>query len=242
LTPVFKVIARVMKKLLVYSLLSLAFATASAQEAKKSAGRPNIPGTFLVEFGFNRALNASDTFNIGFFGSRTVNLYYQYEIKLGKGKFSFNPGLGLGMERFKFKDAKTPAYDADGDLQMQAPLTGTTKSQLIANYLDAPIEFRFNANPYDPNRSFKAAIGFRPGLLISAHTKQKYEQDGDVMKLKDKRQWNLNNFRYGVYGRIGVGNFNVYSYYNLSTYFQEGKGIQGSDINVLTVGISLAGF
>jgi hypothetical protein len=238
----FKATPTIMKKLFLYVLASLALTTAAAQQAKKSAGRPNIPGTFLVEFGFNRALNASDTFDIGFFGSRTINLYYQYEIKLGKGKFSFNPGLGLGMERFKFKDSKTLAYDASGDLQMEAPLTGTTKSQLIANYLDAPIEFRFNANPYDPNRSFKAAVGFRPGLLISSHTKQKYEQDGDLMKLKDKRPWNLNNVRYGVYGRIGVGNFNAFGYYNLSTYFQERKGIQGNDINVMTFGISLAGF
>lgn len=234
-----------MKKLLFSCLFTLLSAAIFAQTtAKSSKGRPNIPGTFLVEFGFNRPLNAADTFDVTFFGSRTLNLYYQYEIKIPvlKGKFTFNPGLGLSMERYQLKSLKTLAYDANGDLQLQGPLAGTTKSQLIANYLDAPLELRFSTNPYDPARSFKVAAGFRPGILLGAQTKVKYKEEGDIKKFKDKQPWNLNNIRYGVYGRIGVGNFNVFGYYNLSTYFKKDKGIQGKDGNTLTVGISLAGF
>lgn len=234
-----------MKKLLLSGLFALLTMVVLAQEtAKLSKGRPNIPGTFLVELGINRALNADDTIQTGLWGSRTLNLYYQHEIKIPilKGKFSFHPGIGMGMERFKFKDMRTLVYDGSGALQIQNPPTGTTKSQLIANYIDAPMELRFSTNPYDPSRSFKVAVGFRPGILVSSFTKLKYDVDGETRQLKNKQPWNLNNFRYGVYGRIGVGNFNFFGYYNLSTYFKEGKGIQGKDVNVLTVGISLAGF
>lgn len=234
-----------MKKLLLSGLFALLTTALFAQEtAKKSKGRPNIPGAFLVEVGVNRTLNASDTINLGLWGSRTLNLYYQHDIKIPilKGKFSFHPGIGMGMERLKFKDFKTLAYDANDDLQLVNPPTGTTKSQLVANYLDLPLELRFSTNPYDPSRSFKVAAGFRPGILISSFTKLKYKEGGEVKQFKDKQDWNLNNIRYGVYGRIGVGNFNFFGYYNLSTYFKEGKGIQGKDANVLTVGISIGGF
>jgi hypothetical protein len=31
----------------------------------------------------------------GLWGSRTLNLYYQYDMRIGKSKFSFHPGVGL---------------------------------------------------------------------------------------------------------------------------------------------------
>jgi hypothetical protein len=234
------------KKSLLAGILALFSVTLFAQESiKLSKGRPNIPGTFLMEFGFNRALNAPDTFNITFLGSRSLNLYYQHEIKIPilKGKFSFHPGIGLGMERFKLKDNNTLAYDAEGNLQLQA-IDGISlnKSQLITNYLDAPIELRFSTNPYDPGRSFKMAVGFRAGVLLKAHTKIKYEEEGDKIKIKDSQPWNVNNFRYGLYGRIGVGNFTFFGYSNMTSYFKKGEGLQGKDMNTLTIGVSLAGF
>lgn len=234
-----------MKNLLISALFSILCLTAFGQSLKKNLkGRPNLPGTFLIEIGVNRNLNSADTFNIGFWGSRSLNLYYQHDFKIPilKGKFSFHPGIGLAMERFKFKDLKTIGYDATGALQIINPRAGTTKSQLIANYLDIPMELRFSTNPFDPNRSFKAAVGFRAGVLLNGQTKLKYENDGDTIKEKNRQAWNLNNIRYGVYGRIGVGNVNLFGYYNLSTYFKEGEGIQGKDINVLTVGLSIGGF
>lgn len=233
------------KKLLVLVVITIFSSSIVAQDVvKKTKGRPDIPGTFLIDFGFNRALNAADTFDIGFFGSRTVNLYYQHEIKIPilKGKFSFHPGIGMGMERFKFRDNTTLAYDANNALQLQTPTPNLNKSQLIANYLDAPVELRFSTNPFDPGRSFKAAIGFRGGILLTSQTKVKFEEDGENIKIKNIQPWNLNPFRYGVYARIGVGNFNFFGYYNLSNYFKSGEGIQGRDANVLTVGVSLAGF
>jgi Outer membrane protein beta-barrel domain len=234
-----------MKKSLLSGFFALLTLAAFAQNnAKSSKGRPNIPGTFLVEIGINRALDASDTFNIGLWGSRSLNLYYQYDIKIPilKGKFSFHPGIGFSMERYKFKDGLGLAYDADDELQMQRLGIAVIKSQLIANYLDAPLELRFSANPDDPSRTFKTSIGFRPGVRISSFTKVKFEEDGEKRQFKNKQGWNLNDFRYGVYLKMGVGNISLFGYYNLTTNFKEGEGIQGKDINTLTVGLSLGGF
>lgn len=237
---------KIMKKVLLSGLFALLTTALFAQTAAKaSKGRPNIPGTFLIEVGFNQPFNEPDTFDVKFFGSRTLNLYYQHEIVIpafGK-KLSFNPGIGLGMERFTFKESKTLSYHpTTGDLQLDNAPEGTKKSQLIANYLDFPLELRFSASPTNPSRSFKFTAGFRPGVRIDSFTKVKYREDSETKKLKDKQSWNLSQIRYGIYTRMNVGNFGLFGYYNLSTYFEEKKGIQGKDINVLTFGISIAGF
>lgn len=210
---------------------------------KEKVGRPDIPGTFLAELGFNMPLGASDDFDAGFFGSRTINIYYQYDIPLFESRFVFSPGIGFGLDRFKFKNNYTMDYESGTDvLIMTKSELDISKSQLITDYLDVPIELRYINNPSNPSGSFKVAVGFRAGVLFSSFTKIKYKEDSETIKEKTKRNWNLNNFRYGVYGKIGVGNVSLFGYYNLSTLFKNGEGPDGKDINNLTFGISFAVF
>src|SRR4051812_8429417 len=69
---------------------------------KKKTFRPDIPGSFIVELGINikNGITPPD-FQHGFWGSRTMNFYYQYPIRLFKSNFSINPGIGLSLERWK---------------------------------------------------------------------------------------------------------------------------------------------
>lgn len=86
----------------------------------KKVVRPDIPGTFSLEYGFNRMTERPNQLNYGFWGSRTLNIYYQYDLRLFKSKFSLHPGLGVGMERFKLQDFQQPKSN------------GTTTSRRIA--------------------------------------------------------------------------------------------------------------
>lgn len=232
-----------MKKLLLQVFFLIPALTLSAQDAPKKKGPPDLPGTFLIELGVNRSSNAAETFSTGFWGSRTVNLYYQYDVRILKSRFSVAPAVGLGMDRYKFKNNYTLAYEPGTNLlQLQESELAITKSQLITNYLDVPIELRYTSNPENPSRSLKIAAGFRAGVLISSFTKLKYDDDGESVKEKIRRNWNLNRYRYGIYGKIGTGNFNIFGYYNLSTLFQNGEGPDEYDNNTATFGISLGGF
>lgn len=226
-------------------LLLLLTSSGLFAQIKERPKRPDLPGTFLVEFGFNRPQNAADDFDIGFWGSRTVNVYYQYDFTLPflQSKFSLSPSIGLGMDRYKFKNEYTLGYtEGSNDLAMIDPERDVKKSQLITNYVDMPVELRYTHNPADPARSFKLAIGFRAGLLISSFTKLKYDDGNEKIKEKIRRDWNLNNYRYGFFGKIGFGNVSLFGYYNSSTLFEKGKGPDGLDINNLTIGLSLGGF
>lgn len=250
-----------MKKIVsfVFFLLFVSFAYGQYDAVKKTA-RPNIPGTFLLDLGVNQAINPPKTWKQGWWGSRTVNFYYQYSFRFGRSKFSLNPGIGLSMERWKFTDGATLIDTVELDSYPNGPaslqqvdqynlLSPTRmypsladKSMLIANYIEMPIEIRFDTKPEDIARSFNIAIGGRIGYLYDAFTKVKFDHNGETMKDKYKSDHGLNSLRYGVYTRIGIGSFTLFSFYNISDLFEKGKGPLGASFNTFTYGVSINGF
>ena len=237
------------------TLISLA-AFAQTETPKKMSRRPDIPGTFALEFGFNQDASGPDQFSLGFYGSRTANLYYQYDFRILNSSFSFVPGIGLSLERFKFGNENTIGYDPNDPESIvmltpaDAELTNVKKSQLITNYIDVPLEIKYSTNPDDPARSFKISVGGRIGYLYDSFTKIKYKENSELKKLKNKQDFNLTKFRYGLTARIGVGNLSLFGYYNLTPLFEEGKGLSDisadssvkNDFSTFTMGISLASF
>lgn len=217
---------------------------------RKRTARPDIPGTFLIDIGWNLVQSAPDNFETSVIGSRTLNMYYYYDIPVGNSNFVLMPGIGVGLDRFKFDNDITlsQGVDTDGntvvsfvDLNDAFPTADIKKSQLIANYIDIPLEVRFYSNPSDKKRSFNVSVGGRAGIRFSSHTKLKYELNGDKVKTKDKQEFGLNRFRYGVTGRIGIGGFNLFYYQSLSEMFDGGPS--GTvDTSNITVGLSFTGF
>jgi hypothetical protein len=226
--------------------------TTTAATATKKTGRPNIPGILALELGINGHSGAPANFRTGFWGSRTVNIYYQLPFQLFNSGFSFVPGIGFGLERFKFKNNYTINYSSptSGEIVLIAPADAAVpnirKSQLIANYIDIPIEIRFSTKPDDPARSFNVSVGGRIGYLFDSFTKLKYKENSEIKKIKYKQNFQLTEIRYGLTGRIGFGDFSIFGYYNLTPLFEEGKGLmennQYKDFNTFTIGISLASF
>jgi hypothetical protein len=248
------------KKLALFFLLFVIAAAVHAQtesQPAKKIGRPNIPGTLAVELAYNFPKEV-ENFNTNMFGSRTFNAIYFYDKRIGQSKFSVHPGIGFGLQRFKFNNDRTLGYvagpDSPYDTLRMIPVTSVTgsisglkKSMLITNYIDIPVELRFNTNPNDLGRSFKVSLGFKFGVLYDSFTKLKYRQEGETKKLKDKQNYQLNPIRYGAYLRVGAGNLSVFGYYNISTLFEKDKGpvkSQGpaQDINYLQIGLSFAAF
>jgi hypothetical protein len=237
--------------ILLLSAISLT-AVGQSTESSKSVGTPDIPGTFTLELGLNRGLDAPSRFDLGLFGSRSVNLYYQYEIRILKSRMSFVPGIGLSLERYKFRNGGILSYPSDNRDSVyiipvsEHQLFRLKKSQLIANYIEVPLELRYSSNPDDPARSFKASVGARIGYLYDGFSKVKFREDGEIKKVKDKQSYNLNRFRYGVSAKVGFGNFALFGYYNLTPLFKENEGFYNMgepiNFNTFTVGISLSSF
>jgi hypothetical protein len=244
-----------MKKLAGILLLSGISFGGLCQEAapvKKKSVRPDIPGVFTLEFGFNRALSAPVDFDLYFWGSRTFNFYYQYDLRLFKSPFSLVPGIGLSLERYRFKDNYAVGYTNNDHEQVvmlppdKLAQPQIKKSMLVTNYIEIPLELRYTLNPEDPSRSFHIGVGGRIGWMYDSFNKIKYREDAETKILKDKQNFNLNRVRYGLLGRLGFGGFSMFCYYNLSPLFEKGNGIQtdnvSNDFNTLTFGLSVSNF
>jgi hypothetical protein len=239
-----------MKKILGLILAVLVSNVLIAQEENKK-GKPDIPGTLLIDLGFNFLNDAPVSMDTKFFGSKTLNLYYQYDIKMGDSKFSFHPGIGVGIDKYAFDTVTLiHAQDVNGEyantmvkLEDLLPnASGFDKTKLAATYLDLPFEFRFHTNPYDKSRSFKFGLGGRIGLRLSSQTKIKYREDGNTVKFKNNQSFDMNPIRYGATARIGIGWFNLFYYHNFSELFKSGKGPEGTAATNYTVGLTIAGF
>lgn len=201
--------------------------------------QPNLRGNLLFAVGVNALNNAPSDFEINPWRSKSVNIYYLYEIPLGNSKFTFNPGIGLGLEKYQFRRNVTFAYantdDIPTSLEADEPVLimqdiaqmeiydntpGVNKNRLAANYIDVPLEFAFHSNKSNPKAGLNIALGGKIGYLFSSHTKVKYEvAGGEKRKVKMHRDWDLNPFRYSAHTRIGYGGFNVYAEYQFSPLF-----------------------
>lgn len=200
----------------------------------------------MLDLGFNYPSSEPADFDKAFFGSRTINVYYQYPIRFGRSHFSFNPGIGFSFERFRFSNEFTLRESSTaGEFDLVNANTiydDVNKSLLVTNYIEIPAEIRYDTKPEDIGRSFNVAVGGRIGYLMDSFTKVRYRENGETKKIKDKQQFGLNSIRYGVYTRIGVGAFNVFGFFNLSPLFESGKGPSDTEMTTFTVGVSLNAF
>lgn len=237
------------KKIFLVLLITGTVATFQELKAQDAPARPDVPGELIFDIGFNTLLNNDvELFETSLWGSKTFNVYYMYDIQLFNSQFSFLPGIGLGLDKFDFDNAVTVdvpinqpdttvmvnLFDALGNVNLK-------KTRLATGYLDIPFEFRYYLRPNDP-KSFRVGIGGKAGVLIGAHTKIKYERGEETVKVKDKRDFNISGFRYGFQARVGVGSFNLYAYYGLNEFFEDGDGPDASGMNQLNIGLSIVGF
>ena len=248
------------------TVISLLYTSAFSQEAtpknnkatrtgkliQEKAGRPDIPGDLMIEFGFNWVQEHAPGIGFNTTGSRTFNAYYLWDKNIGESAFSLHPGFGIGTEKYKFQDNLTIGYgrDGEGNQEMQfirldsiyGIRTEYKKSQINPNYFDIPIEIRWRSRIYDPKRSFKVALGGKVGFLFDSKTKVKYSSDGETKTTKQKENFELNQIRYGTYLRLGFGGFSAYGYYSWSDLFKKDKGPMNTTMYPLTFGLSLALF
>lgn len=209
-------------------------------ESQRIEGReasPNFPGSLRIGLGLSFLTNAPADMRLGWWSSRSVDIYYILNVPLGTSRFTFNPGIGLGIERFGFVRPITLEKTSEGIEIISISERNPSKSLLNANYVDIPIElkYHFGANEFT---GFNIAFGGRVGYMLDAKTKVNFEDE----KRKIKDDYNLNRLRYGVTARIGLGRFNLYYYQNISPLFQSNAGPVDRDIYHYKVGLSFAAF
>jgi hypothetical protein len=232
-------------------LLFCAFCSAAifAQDSTRIKTKTRIDLTnrsadhLMLQLGITNWAGKPDSLNIGGF-SHSINVYVMFDFPFKTNpKLSMAFGPGIASDHIIFKETFVAIKETTEKLQFidQSDTTHFKKNKLATVWLEAPVEFRFNSNPY--GNGFKFAIGAKVGTLLNAHTNNKDLQDKSnsalnsyTMKEYSKRYFNGN--RLSVMGRIGWGHFTLYGTYQVTAILKDGKG---ADMKPYSIGLTLSG-
>jgi hypothetical protein len=146
----------------------------------------------------------------------------------------FVTGLGLNWNNYRFDGNNNIVKADNGVIQELDPGATLEKSKLATLFLTVPFMLEVQVPVHHNNLSLAAGpIG---ALKLSSHTKMVFK-DGE--KVKSNGDFSLNMLRYGVTGRVGYGNFQLYGTYYKTPLFATGKGPGGVNLYPFEIGIAL---
>lgn len=168
--------------------------------------------------------------------SAAINLNFaQFSLGFGTSYFGAVTGLGIEFNNYFFDNNNTIA-EID-DQVVEVPLSGEnlTKSKLTTTFLRIPVMLEGQFPKTSRGKRVFISAGIIGGFKMGSHTKVVFDNDGKD-KSKDKDDFNINPFRYGLTARLGYGCIAVYSDYYFTPMFVRDKG---PELHPFNVGMSL---
>lgn len=206
--------------------------------------------TLSLDFGLNNYL--SD----GKFPDETgalyaVNPFYSWYIAVGgvnkthiTGPLYLDWGANVSWYNFKFQNTRTRIEKGDAELTFfeDHAAIDPIKSKLVVPYLNVSFVPLLNFGnrrrndfmDYDNNSGFRIGLGGYAGYRLGGKTKYVFKEDGDRERVKNRTNFYVNNWRYGVRLQMGIGGFDFFANYDLNDLFNEGKGPQ---LNAFSFGL-----
>jgi len=229
--------------LLVNSLLAQDSTFKKKKEPISLAGRAN--DHFLVQFGLAGWAGKPDSIATGGF-SKSFNVYFMFDFPFKTNpKLSMAFGPGISSDHILFDKTYVGIKDPTQTLRFtdQSDTNHFKKTKLNTTYLEAPIEFRYTANPLNSDKSFKFAVGVKVGTMINAHTRNKdlENKSGNSLNsytMKETSKRFFNTTRLVGTARVGLGHFSLYGSYQVTTLFKEGVA---ADIRPFSIGLTISG-
>ncbi len=180
-----------------------------------------------------------------------VNPFYSWYIALGGvskthvgGPLFLDWGANVSWYNFKFENSRTRVKKENGALVFleDTLVSDPIKSKLAVPYLNVtfvPV-FHFgnrkgnNWHDYDTDRGVRIGVGVYAGYRLGGKTKYVYKEEGDREREKDKSNFYINNWRYGLRTQIGIGGIDLFVNYDLNDLFVENRGPQ---LNAFSFGL-----
>jgi hypothetical protein len=235
-----------MKKILSLCVCALLSMSLLAQDTKKKKEIPDMSNRpndhFLVQFGYTKWAGIPDTINTAGF-SKSFNVYFMFDFPFKTNpKLSMAFGPGIASDHILFTKTNVGIKDNTSVIHFTnvSDTNNYKKTKLATVYLEAPIEFRYSADPLT-GKGFKFAVGVKIGTLLNAHTRNTKLQNKAGTELtdyvlKESSKQFFNKQRLSAMGRIGMGHFSLFGSYQFSALFKDG---QGPEVRPYTIGLTL---
>jgi hypothetical protein len=201
--------------------------------------------SFNFDFGTNNYLEDGEfpdadgkQYAVRPWGSWYVGINSVQRTRVSK-KFFVEWGAGISWYNFKFQDDATRIVqdlnDVKGVTFEKDPRDADVsfiKSKLTATFINVSLIPMIDVGGHNHkarfwnshNSAFRIGAGPYAGYRISSHTKQVYKENGDREKDKNRDNFYLNNFRYGVRVQLGIRATDFFFNYDLNELFATNKG------------------
>jgi hypothetical protein len=186
---------------------------------------------FGLVLGINSFDKAMDMPELNQWQSRYVALQWRKNTKLITGRH-IDVALGSGLEFAwnNFMMKYDEQYFEDGNISdFELVDYELDKSKLVVNTLNLPVMLQFGFKESD----FRLGVGAYGGVRINSYQKFK---EFDNTKYKEKGDYNLNRWNYGLMAEAGKGDFRLFAKYDMQPMFNSNNPINA---NVFTVGVRL---
>lgn len=160
--------------------------------------------------------NENTPYVLDVWGSRYFAVDFLQKVKIA-GPLYLTSGVELAFNNYMFRGDVTPAKQ-NGLITFPALERDTRKSKLATTYFNIPV-----MPMLDFKGNFKIAFGGYVGYRLESHTKIKYT-NGDDKKEKDRGNFYLNDWKYGLRGMIGIKSIKFFGNYELNTLYRDNKG------------------
>lgn len=146
-------------------------------------------------------------------------------------------GLGIEWYNYFFANKNSIAIDSIGNVSEKFISNNVKKSKLTAMYLSIPLMLEFNFSGNQPQyQRFHISVGIIGSMKVNSHTKVVHYSNGNEIKEKDWKSFNLTVFRYGYIAKMGFGHLSVYASYYPTPLFRKNLG---PELYPFNVGIAL---
>jgi len=231
-----------MNKCIFAAILLISSFSLLAQEDRYA--QPELPGNIMVDVGMNVLQGGPDEMSLQNFNSRSVGVYYSHVFKISD-RFTFNPAIGITAEKLRFDNNLN--YQLDSDLALTFDTLqnrGDLRTNKLAiNYVDLPFELRFYPTKTIDGEGLFVGFGGIVGARLESHTKIKYEFEGVNRTEKLRDRFGLQDFRFGLQGRVGLRGIHIFYKYYFSELYRTGRAPGGEATpNTWTIGLNVSGF
>lgn len=199
---------------------------------------------FLVQLGYLGWAGIPDTINQSGL-SKSINVYFMLDFPFKTNpRLSMAFGPGIATDHMLFTKTNIGIKELTPTLRFTnvGDTNNFKKTKLATVYLEAPIEFRYSADPAT-GKGFKAAVGVKVGMLLNAHTRNTKLQNKGGTSINDYVQKEasknfFNKTRISAMARLGLGHISLFGSYSLTPLL---KDASGPVVRPYSVGITLSG-
>ena len=214
---------------LVLAFFLFSFNMFSQKEDRRIWDSPFGEDRFVISFNNDRWIGADEV------EQRDVSLGFDAQVywdwKFGTSPISFAAGIGISSHNVHHNGffAKDTVEGREMTVLEAFPQNyNYRKNKHSVTFIEVPLEFRIRTR--GPNQ-FKLFLGGKVGYLVNYH----YKIDDDEGKRKFYDLDGINPIRYGVTARIGYNSWNIFGFYSLTPFIQDGKG---DEIIPYSIGLS----